>query len=170
MLRRLIPTQFLAAGADCARCFAEGKRERGFPGSFSKETVSKIEMCKAAMQAFAAQDLQIKPVYPGCRMAVDVDLPCWHMECPSQKVLKIFVFILIVQVEYIGGLSGDPDGVQNITSTFPGKNQGYRLVEFALWVVPCLFEEDPVQAGGTRRLFPLSELFIMVNLLLFQLL
>lgn len=50
MLRRLIPIQFLAAGADCARCFAEEKRETGFSSSFSKANMSKIEMHRAAMR------------------------------------------------------------------------------------------------------------------------
>lgn len=46
--------------------------------------------------------------------------------------------------------SGDLDGVKDITSTFPGKIR-VRLVEHTLWVVPGLFEEDPMQAEGTWR-------------------
>lgn len=65
--------------------------------------------------------------------------------------------------------SGDLDGVKDITSTFPGKIR-VRLVEHTLWVVPGLFEEDPMQAEGTWRSFLLSELLIMANLSLSQLL
>lgn len=43
------------------------------------------------------------------------------MGCSSQRVLKAFVFIPVVQVKCIDVFSGDPDGVKDITSTFPGK-------------------------------------------------
>lgn len=74
-------------------------------------------------------------------LAVDEDLPCWHVECSTKVFWRLFssfylIFCislhsfylhstinLIVQVEYIDALSGAPDVVKDNTSTFPGKTR-----------------------------------------------
>lgn len=69
-------------------------------------------------------------------------MACAHQHA-SQSILKKFIFVLIIQVEYIDGLSGDPDAVEDITSC-PTTNQGILVEHTLQMIVSCLLG-DPVQ-------------------------
>lgn len=45
-------------------------------------------------------------------------MACAHQHA-SQSILKIFIFVLTSQVKYIDGLSGEPDDIEDFTSSFP---------------------------------------------------
>lgn len=146
MLRRLILIRFLAAGADCVLLCWRKERE-----------VFHLLFQSNYVENWNAQGSHAGLLHKGCCCKLNAILfVCtmvmyWQMarahQHTSQSMLKSFVFVLIIQVEYTVGVSGEPHAVEYITSFFLWQNEatGWWTIGFRC---PCL-HGDPVQGEGT---------------------